>query len=191
MNVHLIHGIHTVGPTPIEGLIDFLTGFNVRYPDYGWILGVETKFFNPVIVGTLLPYIEAGDILIGHSNGCAIIYDLMDAPGCPQVDVVFINAALEQGIQRRAASWIDVYFNAGDEVTEAAKIGAQFGLTDPVWGEMGHAGYSGSDSAIVNIDCGNTKGMPVVAGHSDFFTPSKLSYWGPYLTNRLREHMGS
>lgn len=189
MKVHLIHGIHTVGMSPIEALTDYLVGFKVRYPDYGWILGVETKFFNPVIVGTLLPYIEIGDILIGHSNGCAIIYDLM-AAGCPPVDVVFINAALEQNIDRRVASWIDIYFNGGDEVTEAAKIGAKFGLTDPVWGEMGHAGYRGSDPNIVNIDCGNTKDMPVVAGHSDFFTPSKLSYWGPFLANRIREHLG-
>jgi hypothetical protein len=191
VNVHLIHGIHSQGQSPIEALIDFLGGFNVRYPDYGWILGIETKFFNPVIVGTLLPYIEVGDILIGHSNGCAIIYDLMAEATCPQVNAVFINAALEQSIQRRMASWIDVYFNSGDEITEAAKIGAELGLTDAVWGEMGHAGYNGTDTAITNINCGSTKDMPVVSGHSDFFTPSKLSYWGPFLANRIREHLGS
>ncbi len=190
MRAHLIHGIHSEGSSPIEGLIDFLSGFDVRYPDYGWILGVETKFFNPVIVGTLLPFVEPGDVLIGHSNGCAIIYDLMAMPTCPPVDVVFVNAALEQHILRRMATWIDVYFNSGDEITEAAKLGAEFGLTDAVWGEMGHAGYSGTDTAITNIDCGTTPKMPVVSGHSEFFTAGNLSYWGPYLVNRIREHLG-
>jgi hypothetical protein len=38
---------------------------------------------------------------------------------------IFINAALEQNILRRPwVPWIDVYFNAGDEITEAAQLGA-------------------------------------------------------------------
>ena len=192
--IHLIHGIHTEGPSPVEGLISYLEG-EVAYPDYGWIAGLETKIANPIVVGTLKPYVKPGDLMIGHSNGCAIIYDLLNQ-GVEVGGVVFINAALEQAITRpQKCPWIDVYFNSGDEITEAAKLGAELRLTDPVWGEMGHGGYKGTDLKITNINCGAYQGtpfaaagMPPVAGHSDFFTPSKLAIWGPYLVKRLKEH---
>jgi hypothetical protein len=87
--------------------------------------------------------------------------------------------------------WIDVYFNAGDEITEAAKVGAELGIDDPVWGEMGHGGYAPlaggvPDAMILNWDCANTAGMPKVWGHSDFFTPRNLATWGSFLVKRLR-----
>lgn len=184
--IHLIHGIHTKGESPVEGLIPFLAPLAIRYPDYGYILGVETRIINPVIVGALRAYIEPGDIIIGHSNGCAVAYDLMRA-GAPISGMVLINAAVEQTIVRQApCKWIDVYFNSGDQITEAAKLGQEVGVTDPVWGQMGHAGYKGTDPAIVNFDCGSTPQMPMVSGHSDFFTPGKLTKWGPFLAERVK-----
>jgi hypothetical protein len=187
---HLIHGIHSTGQTPIEGLGPFLPfGSHIAYPDYGFILGLETRVVNPIIVGCLRPYIAPTDILIGHSNGCAVIYDLMHS-GVAMGGAIFINAALEQNIIRPSTvPWIDVYFNGGDDITEAAKLGARLGIDDPVWGEMGHAGYSGLDTLIHNTDCAHTPGMPVVDGHSDFFTPGKLAAWGPYLCTRLATHL--
>ena len=186
--IHLIHGIHTEGLSPIDGLIPYLPA-PTAYPDYGWIAGLETRVANPIIVGCLKPYIARCDILIGHSNGCAVIYDLLNS-GVACAGAIFINAALEQTIIRQmGCPWIDVYFNEGDEITEAAKIGAQLGLTDPVWGEMGHAGYSGTDPKITNINCGSTQGLPFVSGHSDFFVPSKLAWWGPFLAKRLAAHL--
>ncbi len=181
----LLHGIHTAGPGPIAGLKPYLTGCEIIDPDYGYILGVETKRVNPIIVGCLMPFIVAGDLMICHSNGCAIAYELMKL-GCPIAGAVFINAALIQSIIRPPqVKWIDVYFNPDDTVTEAAKLGAELGITDTVWGEMGHAGYSGSDPEIKSFNCEMTAGMPAVRGHSDFFTPGNLASWGPFLTKRL------
>jgi hypothetical protein len=186
---HLVHGIHSTGQTPIEGLCPYLPfGSHIAYPDYGFILGLETRVVNPIISGTLKPYISPTDIMIGHSNGCAVIYDLMHR-GVAMGGAVFVNAALEQDIIRPATvPWIDVYFNGGDTITEAAKVGALLGIDDPVWGEMGHAGYVGTDKAITNVDCGKTSGLPIVCGHSDFFTAAKLAGWGPYLAQRLAGH---
>jgi hypothetical protein len=69
-------------------------GFDVRVPDYGLITAAETRIVNPLIVRTLPPYVEAGDVCVGHSNGCAIGYDpslkapleraRRDGAGCPQ-----------------------------------------------------------------------------------------------------------
>jgi hypothetical protein len=186
---HLVHGIHTQGDSPLEAIGPFLPfGSHIAYPDYGFILGLETRVVNPIIVGALKPYISPTDIMIGHSNGCAIIYDLMHS-GVAMGGAVFINAALEQNIIRPATvPWIDVYFNAGDTITEAAKFGALLGIDDPVWGAMGHAGYSGTDSEIQDADCGKTPGLPIVYGHSDLLTPGKRGAWFPYIAQRIAGH---
>jgi hypothetical protein len=185
VTIHLIHGIHTEGVSPVEGLIPYLIPFDVRYPDYGYILGLETRIVNPLIIGALLPYIGHGDIIIGHSNGCAIAYSLINS-GAPIAGAIFINAALQQNFICRAP-WIDVYYNAGDDITEAAKLGAELGIDDPVWGACGHGGYIGNDPRVTNYNCGASAGMPVVSGHSDFFT--KLHDWGPFLFKNLEAHL--
>lgn len=183
--IHLIHGIRTSGLSWIEGFIPLFAPLAVSYPDYGWIEELETKRLNPLIVGILKAYVKPDDVLICHSNGCAIAYDLMNA-GVKMAGAVFINAALERNIVRPAGvGWIHVYFNPGDEITEAAQFAEQLGLVDAVWGEMGHAGYSGDDPLISNTNCGATPGEPVVSGHSDIGTPSKFAVWGPYITNRV------
>jgi hypothetical protein len=187
VKVHLIHGIHTGGPSWIQGFTPYLGPIVSVYPDYGWIAGLETKVANPIIVGCLKPYIAPDDVLICHSNGCAIAYDLMNA-GVKMAGAVFINAALEQRIVRPpGVGWIDVYFNNGDDITEAAKVGAALGLTDKVWGEMGHAGYLGSDPNISNTDC--TNGLPPLSGHSDMGTPAKFAAWGPHVVNAIHAHI--
>lgn len=188
--IHLIHGIHYEPTSEVIGLIPYLTaaGFEVAYPNYGYEMALETRIINPMLQGSLLPYIRSGDILIGHSNGCAIAYALMQA-GAPAAGAVFINGALETTITRPGScKFIDVYFNPGDDITVAARIAADIGIVSPIWGELGHSGYSGNDPAICDFNCGHTPSMPVVAGHSDFFTPSKLAAWAPFLAKRLKDH---
>jgi hypothetical protein len=188
--IHLIHGIHTEGVSLVEGIIPFLSEWGVKYPDYGYILGIETRIINPLIVGSLQPYINPEDVLIGHSNGCAIAYDLMRR-GVTVAGAIFINAALEANIARPAGCpWIVVYSNKGDKITEAAQIAARLGVTDPVWGEMGHSGYSGKDPNIFNVFCDATVSEPVVSGHSDFFSPhTNLIPWATFLANDLRRRL--
>jgi hypothetical protein len=188
--IHFLHGIRTGAHTEVKGLIPYLkdAGFDVAYPDYGYELALETRFVNPMIVGSILPYIKPGDILLGHSNGCALAYDLLQA-GAPATRAVFINAALETRLTLPAGlKSLDVYHNAGDTITEAAAIAERLGWVDHVWGEMGHAGYQGVDSRVMNIDCGFGRGpeMPVVSGHSAIFTPENLKAWGPFIAARLR-----
>jgi len=188
MRCHFIHGIRTSADSAVTGLLRYLPP-DSAYPDYGWEWEGTTRIVNPAIVGTMQPYVEDGDVLIGHSNGCPIIYELLQR-GVTAAGVVFINGALETDFTLPASvGFADVYFNAGDEITEIARVGAALGVTDCDWGELGHRGYTGApDSRIANIDCGNTVGMPIVSGHSDFFTPAKIAFWGPYLANRIRGH---
>jgi hypothetical protein len=191
--IHLIHGIHYEPSSPVTGLIPYLeaAGFDVAYPNYGFELALETRIVNPMLQGSLLPYIRPGDVLIGHSNGCAIAYELMMA-GAPAIGAVFINGALQTTIARPGScKWIDVYYNPGDDITIAARLAADIGIVSPVWGELGHSGYAGNDPDIRDFNCGSSTAMPVVSGHSDFFTPAKLSAWGPFLAGRLQSAIGS
>ncbi len=187
MTVHFVHGILTEPTSPVRGLLPYLVeaGLQTAYPDYGYELVIEVKAVNPMIVGALTPYIQPGDIGIGHSNGCAILYDLLQA-GAPFSKLVFINGALETNFLLPATlKSLDVYFNPGDDITEAAAIAQRLGWVDKNWGELGHSGYTGKDPRVTNFNCGSTADMPTVSGHSDFFSPLKLAQWGPFLAKRL------
>jgi pimeloyl-ACP methyl ester carboxylesterase len=183
----LIHGIRTEPNSPVKGLIQYLeaAGHTVKYPEYGYELAIETRIFNPAIVGILLPFIEPGSILIGHSNGCAISQALIMA-GAPVKGAVFINGALETNFPIPASlEFVDCFFNSGDDITEIAKLGEELNIYPGDWGALGHFGYQGNDPRVTNFDCGNTPNMPVIHGHSDIFTPEKLAIWGPFLAGRL------
>jgi len=187
MKIHLIHGIHTTEDSPVKGLIPYLTarGFRVAYPEYGYELAVETRILNPIIEGVIEPYVDLEDILIGHSNGCAIAYHLIQK-NLVVGGAVFINGAIEQEIKRPpTCGFIDVYYNPGDQITEVAKVAEEFGIVDEAWGGLGHGGYLGSDPSIKNIDCSKTVGLPVLKEHGDFFSPQNLKSWGPFLADRL------
>ena len=112
MRVHVVHGILT--PVGVSGLLKLVpllqqAGFDVRVPDYGLITAAETRIVNPLIGRTLGPYVEPGDVYVGHSNGCAIGYNLMTS-GSRLAGAVFINAALKRDIAPPAPTWVDVYY---------------------------------------------------------------------------------
>lgn len=190
MNIHVLHGIHTPLNDPVvAGLLPYLQGEGrkIYYPDYGWIAAVETRRINPAVMGTFAPYIGEDDVLIGHSNGCALIYDHILAGGKAK-GLVLINGALRRDIKLPdCIKFAHVYYNVGDDITEVARVADEifFSPVDPVWGDMGHAGYLGTDGRVVSVDCGVASGMPVVCGHSDIFTPAKLAAWGPYIDGKM------
>lgn len=189
--IHLLHGIHTgAGDPAVPALIPFLPGPH-KYPDYGWIAAIETRRINPAVIGSLIPYIEPEDVLIGHSNGCAIAYQI--AREVKVRGLIFINGALRTDI--KIPAWVEfchVYFNSDDNITRLAEFQADLpaALVDPMWGEMGHEGYVGSDQRVRNFDCGMTPSMPLVSGHSDIFSPEKIKTWGPFIRDELAGALG-
>lgn len=185
--IHVLHGIHTgFGSPVVPGLLPYLTG-TVAYPDYGWISALDTGRWNSAFAGMLKPYVKPSDVLIGHSNGCAVIYNLLEQ-GVAVAGVVFINGALKRNFVLPATTrFAHVYFNAGDDATLIAQglADAPDPLIDPNWGDLGHVGYGGTDPRVTNFDCGNTPSMPKVDGHSEFFYPANLPAWGPFLNSKV------
>lgn len=180
-----------VGTSGLLRLVPYLrqAGFDCKVPDYGLITAEEARIANPLIVRSILPYIEPGDLWVGHSNGCALGYEALQA-GAPLAGLVLINAALKRDIELPAGVWAHVYYNAGDDATLAAEAGRRLGLTDPNWGDMGHFGYLGDNPNVMAVDCANRAGMPRCWGHSDLFSPVPLPAWGPYIPSRMNVRVG-
>jgi hypothetical protein len=113
--IHLIHGIHTEPTSPVKGLVPYLVaaGWKVRYPEYGYELALETKVINQMISGTIAAYVEPGDILIGHSNGCDLIARVISRIDTRGFATVHLFAAAADGLANRREI-LDLYFHASN-----------------------------------------------------------------------------
>lgn len=167
----------------VLGLLPYLETIDrVAYVEYGWIAALETRRINPVVVGSIRPYINDGDILVAHSNGCAIAYELV-LSGLTPKGLVLINGALIRDIQiPTGIEFVHCYWNPGDIVTIDAMVGADLHFVDPNWGDMGHAGYLGNDPRVFNPDCSKTPGLPQVLGHSAIF----VDPWEAYIAQKIQ-----
>lgn len=201
MKIHLIHGIHTSeGNDTIEKLVPFLkqeTGLDVLYHRYGYALALTTNLLNPSRAKKIAKQMSDGDIAIGHSNGCAIIYRIMQEKNLS--GICLINPALEKDITfpNSLLKWIHVHYNEDDgavPLTEIPIFGKTF-LMPPIfmdrnWGEMGKYGYQGKpDPRVWNFDNKRLTPDHSVQGHSEFFTPENLSFWGPFVGRRIRDEV--
>ncbi len=163
--VHLLHGFNVSdgGTASIDRLIPHLKdkGFVVREHDYGWrgLLGV--RFLNQGTAEELAEHIHEGDICIGHSNGCDIIYRASFL--CDMTGVVFINPALDTD-KTAIADWVHVYYNEDDSVVLASTI-----LRFHNWGAQGRNGYNGDQDYVTQFNCKGDSRLPMVSGHSDLF----------------------
>ncbi len=145
---HLIHGFNVFdgGLGTVGRLIPYLPD---RYEPsmfvYGW-KGLFTIWagYNKILAKDLLNEVGIYDVVIGHSNGCAIIARALEA-GMVCKQVVLIHPALDRdweppvdcGCQR-----IDVYYSSRDIATRAARL-----IPWHRWGGMGTYGPD-SDSSI-------------------------------------------
>ncbi len=182
--VHLVHGIHVTNGYDSIGKLKLYfhdVGFEKVEPfSYGFMPFFMARFLNPSVIEDLKAVVKPGDILVGHSNGGLLAYELAEA-GVELGGVVLINPALDK--DRRFAKrvpWIHVYFNEGDDVVTLARIPR---LSS--WGDMGKIGYRGPrDGRHRNIDCG--RHHPKVDGHSDIFSQGNIELWGPRIAGNAR-----
>lgn len=145
--------------------------------DYGMFNLLQVRLCNGGIAETIRATTKAGDIGVGHSNGCAILVEACQR-GANLSGLVFINPALDEDTKIPAhVDWVHVYHNRGDTPVALSRI-FQF----HPWGAMGRHGYRGSDSRITNFDC-----FPDVQGHSDIF--KKLDRWGPRIVRNIGKEL--
>jgi len=187
--IHIIHGIHSGSDEGPASLAPYYVqkGFRVRIWDYGEVWAINSRFKNPYVVDALMKEVKEHDILVGHSNGGAIIAAALDR-GLRVGGVVLINPALNRS--RRFPStlpWYRIYYNGGDVATKAGKW---FRRLSPIswfkrhpFGEMGRNGPDYEDPRGELVDAGSTSWgtKPRVWGHSDFVKPDTLAgSWGEF-----------
>lgn len=160
-------GEHTVGRLrPYLAKAGFA---NVNLVSYGWTDMLMVKRHNDRFARLLASMSEPGDVVIAHSNGCAMAYRaLRDYPVWAEFrDVVFINPALKPKLPiPPALRSLHVFHSKGDNVVGWARLLSPFSL----WGNMGAVGYRGPfDARVRNHDLAEYIDDPA-PGHSGVFS---------------------
>lgn len=175
---YLIHGIETSDSkrSTISFLKYTLSEFNVETLSYGYvpvILAFVISFLNFFFALRLKRNIAPGQILIGHSNGCALAYDI--SSDIETLGLVLINPALDNDVvfDPRLA-FVHIYWSRNDEVTWLSKY-----IPFSKWGSMGAEGYKGEDARVMQWDMGTS--------HNGIASDDAARYWGPIIAGNLLE----
>lgn len=162
-------------------------GFCIVLPTYGYIPAFVIGLFSWLdnrIADSMSAFIYEGDILLGHSNGGTLTY--LISKRAKIGGAILVNPALDPALCPDAP-FTQVYYNSGDWVSSLAGM-----VPFNIWGNMGSAGYLGSDPRVTNIDCGTPPdGLPPLAGHSDIFNPAKIRPWARYMAQRCLNALSS
>ena len=97
--IYLIHGFNVDdgGKATIQKLEPLfkMNGFFVHTIDYNWMGLIGVRFCNKKIAHAIASMADDDSIIIGHSNGCALIHYAAQY-GAPFKKVVYINPALNK-----------------------------------------------------------------------------------------------
>lgn len=150
--VYLVHGFRTkdAQKAPLAFLEPILTkaGHDVTMADYGWIHRLRVRLCNSRLARMLGSMAEEGSIVIGHSNGCALIHEACEM-GAKFSQVILFNPALDSNIEfAKHIPKISVFYSKNDTATQLASW-----IPFSKWGSMGTDGYNGEpDERVTNYD---------------------------------------
>jgi hypothetical protein len=176
--IHLIHGFNVAdgGKNTVDTLRPLLekAGYEVSEFDYGRIGLLGVRFGNKKRARRLAGQVEPADIVVGHSNGCALIALAMQM-GMTVSHAVFIHPALNRKWTppKGAAEKVTVYFSEKDIATRAAKLLVGVMKLFPtkyqyMWGSMGTVGPKSDWPGWERVDDGMR--------HSEGFTVNPAMY---------------
>lgn len=162
--IHVIHGIHTSEGTKSTSayLIPNLerNGYTIKVHEYGYVLGMLTRFQNPGTAKRIAPLIKDGDIILAHSNGAYITWLMLKDFNIKPSLVIFLQPALDKDIVFPKGNYkVNVFWNEEDKAVWFAKL---LPFHHP-FGEMGRQGYIGEDLRVNNYNSIRICGL---GGHS-------------------------
>lgn len=170
----LVHGWRVRDPMRTIGrLIGPLAalGYSPLLLRYGYTLTpASTRHHTRKAAKNWAPRTTPGDVVIGHSNGCNLAWELSHDADNRADAMVWINPALDPDcIPGRSVSRLLVLYNQADWAVGLASF-----LPFSIWGEMGRRGYCapshdpfGADPRITCAAHGH--------GHSDWRNPDALA----------------
>lgn len=156
--VKLVHGFNVFddGENTIDRLVEPLEGKGYEVDstgeDYGWTGLLLVYLFNGKRASHLVDNYKEGEIVIAHSNGCAITARAIDK-GLPVKHVIFIHPALDdkwEPLKDSTVERIDVYYSERDVATKAADFLER--LPGVLWGNMGTIGPTAINKVFVRHD---------------------------------------
>lgn len=171
-NCYLLHGIETEDPlrSTISFLQSWLPMYRVVILGYGYIPALFVFITNIIdwfIERRLRKQIEAGSIIIGHSNGCTIGWRLTNKVATK--GLVLINPALNNDVVfDERLEFIHVYWSPKDSVSWLSQF---VPLSD--WGLMGETGYKGNDPRV--------KQWNLNLEHTEIGELKNQKKWGPVI----------
>lgn len=148
---------------------------------YGWtgLLGLSCT--NRRAVRKILPHINPGDFLIGHSNGALLCWELAEMLGGTLGGVVVINPALRRDTLWQKDVPVLCLYNSKDWVVQLVRGWGRLipdGVRTAGWGAAGRYGFT-HDQHVEHVDTSMSWWGQPVAGHSAVFDdPPVVPYWG-------------
>lgn len=194
----LLHGFNVKdrGASTTDKLIPYIKPTVLVDDDYGYtVLSVKfvTLHKSRQLAKDIIDNKIAGNrvTLIGHSNGCTIIYKALQliTKFFPD-EIVFINPALKPTITFPKGNYnVSVFYSKDDLACKAAGVLNILPESITSWGNMGAVGYKGAtDARVANYDESGVfkqlTGKDVEFGHSTIFESGIIDEMGKYI-NRL------
>lgn len=197
----LLHGFNVkdggYGSTDMIRPIASDRGYGVKEWDYGWVNLVRLRWRNAKVAKELAKWIIEYNrkvVLIGHSNGCAIIYEALTKYGVHVEAVIFINPALDTNLPLPTdqVKRFVILYNGEDHITEyLAPAWVRFINLMPLsrmkfgkhlWGSAGRQGFTQYKRGVrvIQLDTNglNRDADHYVSGHSAIFKTAELrEYW--------------
>lgn len=189
MRVHLIHGFNVSdgGAGSVGNLRDYLDRRGIDYVlhDYGWVGPFLLRLRNRKTVEELMHQIQDGDVLVGHSNGCAVCWKLIEAGAKPSA-VVTIQPALRRDTLWPSHVKVLNLWNPSDYAVRAGRLWSDLvSILTPgrhYWGAAGHYGYTSNQPHVEQWCTTDEKFTVPTGGHSDALRHPHVGYWGPRIT---------
>lgn len=188
MKAHFFHGfaVKDGGKNTTDKLIPYFKqqGFEIVEHDYGWVWLFRLRNRNKKVVEQALPQIEEGDVLVCHSNGCLIGWELIEA-GAPAKAIICIQPALRKDTIWKAGVKVLCTYNDKDWVVNLGRMwGRLVSVANPFrdahgWGAAGKYGFTSNQPHVYLWDL-DVPPKPA-PGHSTVFKDSPVSFWGPQL----------
>jgi len=190
--VILVHGFNVWdgGRATVGKLTPFFEdrGAMVSVVNYGWFGIGRTYVKNKKVAKKLSKRINllqfkhprAKIVLVGHSNGCAIINEAANAFSLCAEKAVYINPALNANTKKPSfIKKLDVWYSSSDRAVKWSRW-----LPFHPWGTMGAVGYIGTDQTVRNFDKQNKWEPNSSSRHSDVFKKKKLKFFGPLIISK-------
>lgn len=185
----LIHGYNVwdKGDTTVGELRGYYAAEGCPYHilKYGHFGLWDTRTKNDDVARQATAFITNADrpvIVVGHSNGAAIIYLAMKLYGAKPAHVVLVNPALVRNLRMpEQCPSVDIWHSPSDAPVKWAKWLPSTQMRP--WGDMGAYGPSYTDDPRLNVINKEHEFAVSSKEHSDAFRTELLSFFGPLIVN--------